>query len=102
MALVKCTECGHDISTNARSCPGCGARRPFNWKVVRRIVYVFVALIIADGAVTLTLLTLDRRMVQDCWDHVNSVDVEQGRGRNADECNLQEREFEREWGSTPR
>jgi hypothetical protein len=25
MALTKCTECGHDVSTRAKACPGCGA-----------------------------------------------------------------------------
>lgn len=25
MALVECTECGHDVSTRADSCPNCGA-----------------------------------------------------------------------------
>lgn len=24
MALTKCTECGHDVSTRAQACPGCG------------------------------------------------------------------------------
>ena len=28
MALVKCKECGHDVSTNAKACPNCGARPP--------------------------------------------------------------------------
>ena len=27
MALVKCHECGHEISTSAESCPNCGAKR---------------------------------------------------------------------------
>jgi hypothetical protein len=26
MALTKCTECGHDISTRAKACPSCGAQ----------------------------------------------------------------------------
>jgi hypothetical protein len=24
MALIQCKECGHDVSTAATSCPGCG------------------------------------------------------------------------------
>lgn len=27
MALIKCPECGREISTEAESCPGCGAKR---------------------------------------------------------------------------
>jgi hypothetical protein len=26
MALIKCKECGHDVSTQAKACPGCGAQ----------------------------------------------------------------------------
>jgi hypothetical protein len=26
MTLVRCSECGHDVSTDARSCPHCGHR----------------------------------------------------------------------------
>lgn len=28
MALIKCHECGHDVSTDASSCPSCGAKMP--------------------------------------------------------------------------
>lgn len=26
MAIIKCAECGRDVSTTAKSCPGCGAK----------------------------------------------------------------------------
>lgn len=29
MALVKCRECGKDISTQAKACPHCGAKPPY-------------------------------------------------------------------------
>jgi len=32
MALVKCTECGHDISTDASVCPNCGKPRTVSSK----------------------------------------------------------------------
>ena len=25
MALIKCTECGHEVSDKAQTCPNCGA-----------------------------------------------------------------------------
>lgn len=28
MALIKCKECGHLLSTEASTCPGCGAKNP--------------------------------------------------------------------------
>ncbi|MCK9386052.1 MAG: zinc ribbon domain-containing protein [Nevskia sp.] len=29
MALIKCRECGKDISTDAKACPHCGAKPPY-------------------------------------------------------------------------
>jgi len=29
MALIKCSECGNPISTNADPCPQCGHKKPF-------------------------------------------------------------------------
>lgn len=29
MALIKCSECGKDISADARACPNCGAKPPY-------------------------------------------------------------------------
>lgn len=29
MALIKCKECGKDISTDAKACPHCGAKPPY-------------------------------------------------------------------------
>ena len=31
MALVKCPECGHDVSTTAEVCPNCGAPPELQW-----------------------------------------------------------------------
>lgn len=31
MAMIKCSECGHDVSDKAKSCPSCGA--PIDTKV---------------------------------------------------------------------
>ncbi|WP_412514572.1 MULTISPECIES: zinc-ribbon domain-containing protein [Shewanella] len=28
MALVKCKECGEEVSTKAKTCPKCGAKAP--------------------------------------------------------------------------
>lgn len=29
MALFKCTDCGHDVNVEAKTCPNCGATKPF-------------------------------------------------------------------------
>lgn len=46
MSLIKCHECGQQVSTQAKACPSCGAKpkRPTRWK--RMIVYTFGFLIL--------------------------------------------------------
>jgi len=44
MALVKCKECGEDVSTQAKACPKCGAKPPkktslFTWLVLGLIIF---------------------------------------------------------------
>ena len=57
MALIKCPECGKEISDNAKTCPHCGAVQPedsivkptesiFN-KVLEYVFYAEVVLVIA-------------------------------------------------------
>lgn len=48
MALVKCKECGEDVSTKAKTCPKCGAKAPkktslFTWLVLAFIIFVVYA-----------------------------------------------------------
>ncbi len=37
MALVYCTQCGHQISTIAARCPSCGAPGPGRYRILRRL-----------------------------------------------------------------
>lgn len=51
MALIKCKECGHQVSSTAQACPNCGAqvaRKPIGCGSA--IVIVFLALVIAVSA----------------------------------------------------
>ena len=32
MAIIKCPECGHNVSDNAQFCPGCGIKIANNLK----------------------------------------------------------------------
>lgn len=48
MALVKCKECGEDVSTKAKACPKCGAKAPkktslFTWLVLFFIIFIVYA-----------------------------------------------------------
>lgn len=53
MALVKCRECGGEVSTEARACPKCGARikRALNWPAITLAAAVGVTI----GALALFL-----------------------------------------------
>lgn len=46
MALIKCKECGKEISTDAKACPHCGAKPPYR-PGIGMIVFAGLALIIA-------------------------------------------------------
>jgi uncharacterized membrane protein YvbJ len=50
MALIKCKECGHDVSTTAKTCPNCGAptakaRQTDTSTSVARIILMVLAVI---------------------------------------------------------
>ncbi len=40
MALIKCFECGHEISTEAKSCPNCGARNKAYKSKIGKFIFV--------------------------------------------------------------
>lgn len=45
MALIKCSECGKEMSTAAKACPHCGAKKRQGWTLVRVIlVFLFGAI----------------------------------------------------------
>jgi len=49
MSLIKCKECGQQISRSAKSCPNCGARlksHPIPWAKLTLIFSLFIFLLI--------------------------------------------------------
>lgn len=42
MALVKCKECGSEVSTQAKACPKCGAKPPKKTSIVTWMVLLFI------------------------------------------------------------
>lgn len=50
MALLKCKECGSDVSTQAKACPKCGARPPKKTSIVTWAVLGMVLLAVWLGA----------------------------------------------------
>lgn len=51
MALIRCKECGREISGSAKACPGCGKRPPDGYWGYATIVLlvVFAILVLASG-----------------------------------------------------
>ena len=47
MALIKCYECGHEISTEAKTCPNCGARnKAYKSKVGKFIIVLALGFVV--------------------------------------------------------
>lgn len=44
MALIKCRECGHQVSTTAEACPSCGAKPKSGWGVFKFVLFGVVLL----------------------------------------------------------
>lgn len=42
MALVKCKECGEQVSTKAKNCPKCGAKAPKSTSIVTWLVLILI------------------------------------------------------------
>lgn len=46
MALVKCKECGEQVSTSAQSCPKCGAKAPKKTSFFTWLVLIFIVIVV--------------------------------------------------------
>ncbi len=49
MALVKCKECGNQVSTDAKSCPSCGAKPPKQGMGLLAKFFLLIVVIMAIG-----------------------------------------------------
>lgn len=59
MALIKCKECGHEISSKARVCPHCGVRNPapFGFTFKRALKIWAVCVVVAVAAIIIIVST---------------------------------------------
>lgn len=106
MALVKCKECGHAVSTQAKACPKCGARPQ------ARASYLWLILGIPAGAVAIFLVigllnsspekSKARRAIELCWDSVDAQNPLSGaHDLAARTCQGMVRDFESKYGRAP-
>lgn len=56
MSMIKCKECGADISSQAQNCPHCGAKLKKNWKFLK-IAGIIVVVLMALGVIANTTKT---------------------------------------------
>lgn len=52
MALVKCKECGGQVSTTAKACPACGSKPPKKTSIVTWLVLATIVIVVAKGMFT--------------------------------------------------
>lgn len=94
MALVKCKECGSEVSTKAKKCPSCGAKAPkktslVTWFVLAVIVFVAYAatntseheqkLIANTSSQNQSINTIKREPVKPKWTISESKDEMTGK-----------------------
>jgi len=92
MALIKCKECGHDVSTEAKSCPNCGAKVKVEKKSIWRTDLGSLnrrqKLLLWIGVPLLLIFMMIRAGNAPISDGVNSTDMELISARVACERNL--------------
>jgi hypothetical protein len=50
MAMLKCKECGNEVSSMAEACPNCGAKIPhYPIKKALHIIYLVAAILVVAG-----------------------------------------------------
>ncbi len=84
MALVKCKECGHEISTKAKACPNCGAvrKRSIFRRLIRYSLIGFVSLIVIGGvveAIKVSNMTTEEKAAYDAEQEQRKADQEADR-----------------------
>ncbi len=62
MAMAKCKECKHEISTKAKKCPNCGVAKPYRkeWKDMPRWQRVSVIIILSPIVLMLIIMYANR------------------------------------------
>jgi predicted nucleic acid-binding Zn-ribbon protein len=51
MSLIQCTECGKDVSTQAKTCPNCGAKVKKPASRVKKMLWGFVTVVFFAGII---------------------------------------------------
>ena len=111
MALIKCHECSSEISTEAESCPKCGARvrkeKKTNWLVVVPVMFVVIFILFAmvsggDRNPEYAQKEHDKAAINLCWEEYGKKSREEGEKRFiAGACEMMEKKYFDKHGSKP-
>jgi hypothetical protein len=108
MALIRCQECGHEISTSAKSCPKCGAKQRRTGVLPRLAIGIagaavlMFAIAVANDTPEARQRTHDRDVIGACWEDQKRKSLDPGSQRFvAGVCEKLEREFRQRHGRNP-
>lgn len=105
MALVNCKDCGTDVSTDAKTCPKCGARmKPKSnvWKWVLGLPLGGFVLLMVIGSFEMGSPEEQqaRRTYKQCMKNLDSAPPGV-RGTISGACDLLESQFRAKYGKSP-
>lgn len=106
MALIACKECGNQVSTKARACPGCGAKVPHTkwwlWGPLGVVVSVIVFGEVAGNSPEGRAKAQARGAIDLCWKEQERKSLTPDTERFvASTCEMMERNFETKYGVRP-
>jgi zinc-ribbon domain len=103
MALIKCVECGEEISDTAKSCPKCGAKVPkaklWIWIPLGLIAAFFIIGLLAGNTPEGEQKSKERYAISYCWNEQKRKSFDAaGQQFIAGAC---ENEFRKKYGVNP-
>lgn len=110
MAMTACNECGKEISTSAKSCPGCGASTGKTLgKILKITIAILIALIIfmAVGLLGATSpegqkRIHDKEIIEQCWREQSKKSLSTDTAQSvAGACEQFEEDYQKNHGSKP-
>lgn len=106
MALVKCKECGHEISTKASACPQCGAKLPkpklWLWIPLGAVVAFLGFGAMVGNSPEAKAKARERQVIELCWDDQKRKSLAPAEQRFvASTCEMLENDFRRKHGHNP-
>jgi len=106
MALISCKDCGSEISTNAKSCPKCGAKVPktkwWLWIPLGLVVAFLGFGLVAGNSPEAKEKAQERSVIDLCWEDQKRKSFSDGTQRFvARVCENLEDDFAKKHGHRP-